>query len=146
MSTATPTAPPAPAPFAQLTESFLCTNESCGSAIRREHLASNIDPSTGVRTVRGWCEHCDRLHEAKFRLRGEQWELIGAVEVITDARRRAQFLARIAHVRGGAAAQGAGAAAEPGRQGQRRPRQATGRGRHRRPPPLRRRAVTRALT
>jgi hypothetical protein len=100
MSTATPTAPPAPAPFAQLTESFLCTNESCGSAIRREHLASNIDPSTGVRTVRGWCEHCDRLHEAKFRLRGEQWELIGAVEVITDARRRAQFLARIAHVRG----------------------------------------------
>jgi uncharacterized Fe-S cluster-containing protein len=77
-----------------------CPNEACDCAIPRTHVASNIDTKTGVRTVKIFCPHCDRVYQGKFELRGGQWQLVGGVELIADERRKRGMKQRVAQLTG----------------------------------------------
>lgn len=76
-------------------EQMRCGNSACDSAVGHDCVASNIDIATGVRTVRIYCEHCQRLYQGRYQLRGGIWELIGEIEHVTDRRRITGMLARI---------------------------------------------------
>lgn len=74
----------------------------CLSPLARECSDSKIDPATGIRTIRGYCEHCAILAVGRYRLGGGIWNLEGQVECHSD---RASppfksFLARLAVLRG----------------------------------------------
>ena len=106
MSTATPTAPaPAPArPLIEQMEQAYCVNDACGAVIPPEMVFRNLDRKSPTRetarTVKAYCQHCDRAYEVRQVLRGGVWHNAGDVEVVTDAKRRRGILARVAHVRG----------------------------------------------
>lgn len=84
--------------YRRVQESFLCLREGCDNQqIRREHIISKIDRNTGIRTVRAFHEPCDTLFKAEYQLVGGQWQILGKVEVVADARQREQFHTMLRH-------------------------------------------------
>jgi hypothetical protein len=76
-------------------EQARCANPECDAVIPAACIASSTDASTGVRTVRAWCQHCDRLWMAKLVLAGDRLQFVEPVHEITDTRLRKQFRRRI---------------------------------------------------
>jgi hypothetical protein len=74
----------------------------CQSPLARECCDSKINEMTGVRTIRGYCEHCGVLAIGRYRLGNGLWNLDGEVECLADPcePRFKSFLKRIAALRG----------------------------------------------
>lgn len=84
------------------TETCVCMR--CSGAIPRECTASRIVQGSGYgptrRSLKAYCEHCNRLYEARSVLRNGYWEIDGPAKEIIDKSGREGMLARIAHLRG----------------------------------------------
>lgn len=72
--------------FYELIEQIRCPNGVCDSAIRPELAVSSVDPGSGVRTVKAFCEHCRTLWLARFVLSGGIWIIRDAPRPIRDSR------------------------------------------------------------
>jgi hypothetical protein len=71
----------------------------CDGAISREHVVRNLNPETGIQTVKVHCSFCNDNFKMTRRRHGEGWEVL-SVERITDARERDNFQARLDHLHG----------------------------------------------
>jgi hypothetical protein len=72
---------------------------TCNGLLPRENVARNINPRTGHQITKMYCEHCKRLCRATRVLVNGDWETRG-VEVVTDPKEVAGFLARLDLLKG----------------------------------------------
>jgi hypothetical protein len=81
-------------------EQIRCANSECDSLIPSECVKSTFDRETGVRHLKVFCDHCNKLFEGNFYLRNGLWELIDQVKEITDPRTLSSFKLRVDFLRG----------------------------------------------
>src|SRR4051794_35877836 len=92
-------------------EQYTCPNDVCEASIPQQYVFNTYpdpSPATGQqRLVRVYCPHCQRIYQRRFVLRGGQWQPLGDVELVTDARTVKGILRRVDHLNGVTLAQSA---------------------------------------
>lgn len=72
-----------------------CPNEACDSVIHNEFIAANQDPITGIRTIKAYCRHCDKLWMGTFRPVNGFYLVEKQAHEITDSRLKSAFKRRL---------------------------------------------------